>query len=89
MGDLNSYDFEKLREVAEWLRTEKDNIRSDDFTTSLTGINSQTINNINNSFLTYDRMFYALRNLYQSTADYLELVCENYEEVEDDLGGQS
>lgn len=82
MSDTREYDFIKLREAASYFRVEKDNITSDDFTTSLSVIGSQTVNNINSSFLTYDRMFYALRNLYESTADYLELICDNYDDAE-------
>ncbi|MBO7425767.1 MAG: hypothetical protein J6U23_08820 [Clostridiales bacterium] len=87
MDDTKKYDFTKLREAATYFREEKDNITSEDFTTSLSVFGSQTVDNINDSFLTYDRMFYALRNLYKSTADYLDLICDNYEEAEDAIIG--
>lgn len=82
MSDQHTYDFVKIREVAEYLRSEKSNITSPDFTTSLTGINSQATQDMNQAFMKYDQMFYALRRLYAGTADYLDLICTNYENAE-------
>ncbi len=85
MSDQHEYDFDRIREIASFLRSEKENITSPDFTSSLTGINSQATQDMNQAFLKYDQMFYALRRLYEGTADYLDLIVTNYENAEDEM----
>ena len=87
MPDQHTYDFVKIREVAESLRSEKDNITSRDFYRSLTGENSQAIQDMNQAFSTYEQVFCSLRCLYEGTAAYLDLICTNYENAEDAMAG--